>query len=808
MRERSRKTVVITACVAAAAALVATAAFVPPSAAGAGSGPVSAAAQPLPTVSPTPRSMTRAGADLTVPERVELVVGDDTDAPARELVGRLLREHGATRLDVVGEATGTAPLTVLLGSADRGDVRDGLGGVEVPEVGEGYALLADASSAGVGTVTLAGHDTTGQFYAAQTLRQLFVATDDGWRIAGAEVSDAPRMPLRGSIEGFYGKPWTHAERVDQLRFYGRIKANTYVYAPKDDPYHRERWREPYPADKLAELSDLVDTATANHVRFTFALSPGNTICYSGASDRAALVEKFQAMYDIGVRDFSLPLDDIALSFSCADDTAAYGQATQASVGRAQAELLSWLQTSFVETHEGARPLQTVPTQYGDLTETPYKQAWREHLDPEVVVMWTGTDVVPPSITVDQASAASDLFGRKVFVWDNYPVNDFGQTAGRLLLGPYANREAGLSGHLAGIVSNPMNQAYASKLVVFTMMDFAWNDLGWDRATSAHQAARDLADGDPRVTEAVEMFVDLNHAAPTFGPDLWLPQSPRLAARTAAFWQQWKTQPQRAVRGLRPTARLMASTPETIRAGVEDGFVADADRHLQATDLWADAMGAALDVLDAVRRDDADAAGVARSRMEDLAEKASQVRSEPGKNRVEGLVMIGDGVLDAFLEDVAAEHDAWLGLPPLRNVSEGKAATQVSDWSAAYGAAKAVNGSIYDFSTTSGREAQPWWQVDLGESFDLEEVRIYNRVDCCAERVRGYHVLVSDAPFPATLAEALADPAVTSHFEADQAGRPTSIELPARGRYVRVWLSSPTPTELNVAEVQVLGRSVG
>lgn len=806
MRKRSRTTVMITAWLTAALAATATMAPLGPAAASAGTAPTSAAAHPLPTISPTPRSVVRAGSDLPVPERAELVVGDDTDAPAQELTSRLLREHGVKRLDVVSAVTGRAPLTVLLGSAERSDVRRGLGEVEVPADAEGYAVLADASSGGVGTVTLAGRDGAGQFYAAQTLRQLFVAAADDWKIAGAEVSDAPRMPLRGSIEGFYGKPWTHAERLDQLGFYGRIKANTYIYAPKDDPYHRERWREPYPAEKLAELRELVAAATANHVRFTFALSPGNTVCYTGASDRAALTEKFQAMYDIGVRDFSLPLDDIALSFNCAEDTAAYGEATQASVGRAQAELLSWLQSSFVETHEGVRSLQTVPTQYGDLTETPYKQAWREHLAPEVEVMWTGTDVVPPAITVDQASAARELFGRKVFVWDNYPVNDFGQTAGRLLLGPYAHREPGLSGHLTGIVSNPMNQAYASKPVVFTMMDFAWNDLGWDRATSARQAARDLAGGDPRVTEAVEMFVDLNHAAPTFGPDLWLPQSPELAARIEAFWEKWSARPQDAIKGLRPTARLMASTPETIRAGVEDGFVADADRHLQATDLWAEAMGQALAALDAVRRDDKDAAAAARSRMEALAEEASQIRSEPGKNRVEGLVMIGDGVLDAFIEDVAAEHDSWLGLPPLRNISEGKAATQISDWSSSYGAEKAVNGSTSDFSTTSGGEAQPWWQVDLGASFSIETVKIYNRLDCCAERVRDYHVLVSDSPFAATLAQALADPAVTSHHETAQAGRPTTIEMPAQGRYVRVWLSSPVPTELNMAEVQVLGRA--
>jgi hyaluronoglucosaminidase len=59
-----------------------------------------------------------------------------------------------------------------------------------------------------------------------------------------------------------------------------VKANTYIYAPKDDPYHRDKWREPYPADKLAELRDLVDRARANHVRFTFALSLGTSVCYS------------------------------------------------------------------------------------------------------------------------------------------------------------------------------------------------------------------------------------------------------------------------------------------------------------------------------------------------------------------------------------------------------------------------------------------------------------------------------------------------------------------------------------------------
>jgi len=652
----SRLVPLVTVSLAAALCVAPSAAAPPPD-------PVAARAAALPDVAPTPQHVARVGDDIPVAGRVLVVVGPETDAPARTTLVELLRDHGADRVDVVTTPPGQAALTVHLGGATRPDVVDALGGTAVPREAEGYAVRASARSGRLGAVALAGRDAAGQYYAVQTLRQLFVRTGDDWKISGAEVRDWPEMPLRGSIEGFYGQPWSHQERMDQMAFYGDVKANTYIYAPKDDPYHRERWREPYPADKLDELAELVDQAAAHHVRFTFALSPGNSMCFSGADDRAALLEKFEAMYGIGVRAFSIPLDDISLQFNCAEDQARYGTASQATVGQAQAELLTYVQREFVETHEGVQPLQTVPTQYGDLSETPYKQSWRTHLDPAVVVMWTGTDVVPPEITVEQAERISQLFGREVFVWDNYPVNDFGQTAGRLLLAPYDKREPGLSDHLAGIVSNPMNQAYASKLAMFTMFDFSWNDRGFDRPVSAHLAADYLAGGDPRVTRAVETFVDLNHAAPTFGCALWQPQSPRLDQRLQQFWSEWETSRSGAVAALRPTAQEIEDAPALIRGGVEPGFVADAEPHLEATTLWGGAMQAALDVLAAVTADDRAAAQAARDRMERLAREAGAIRSLPGKNSNEGPVKIADGVLDSFLADVAAEHDRYLGLEP-------------------------------------------------------------------------------------------------------------------------------------------------
>ncbi|WP_338702663.1 beta-N-acetylglucosaminidase domain-containing protein [Streptomyces sp. Q6] len=607
--------------------------------------------QALPTVSPTPQHLARAGADVPLPARVELVVADTTDTAARALVTEILRDHGVRRVEVTRKASGRAPLTVLLGPATRPDLARALRGTDVPAHAEGYALRATP-----GTVALGGTDATGQFYAAQTLRQLITARH---AVAGASVSDFPSMRLRGSIEGFYGPPWTTAERLDQMDFLGEVKSNTYVYAPKDDPYHRDKWRDPYPADKLKELADLVDRAAANHVRFTFAVSPGGSICYSDPADVRALTAKLQALYDLGVRSFSVPLDDISYTkWNCAGDATAFGAPGRGPAAQAQVGLLNTVQRDFVAAHDGTNPLQMVPTEYGDLTDTAYKQEIRAHLDPAVEVMWTGTDVVPPEITDSQARQASQLFGRKVFVWDNYPVNDFGRTAGRLLLAPYDKREAGLSDNLSGLVSNPMNQEAASKLAVFTMSDFAWNDRGYDRTRSARQSALHLAGGDARVADAVQVFVDLNHMAPTFGSTPWQPQSPLLAAELTAFWKTYDTDPEAAVRSFAPTATTIERTPSVLRAGVPDQlFLHDADRWLTATEHWGAALRHGLAALKALAAQDRAAAEAARKAMDSEADTAARITVDPAEHHQLGPVKIADPYLQDFVTKVDALHDA-------------------------------------------------------------------------------------------------------------------------------------------------------
>jgi hyaluronoglucosaminidase len=81
------------------------------------------------------------------------------------------------------------------------------------------------------------------------------------------------MEFTGYIEGYFGRTLTWPQRrgiIDQL---ARLGMNRYLYAPKEDPYHRVRWKESYPADWHDELSNLASHAARQGV--TLVPAPGS-----------------------------------------------------------------------------------------------------------------------------------------------------------------------------------------------------------------------------------------------------------------------------------------------------------------------------------------------------------------------------------------------------------------------------------------------------------------------------------------------------------------------------------------------------
>ncbi|WP_329126557.1 beta-N-acetylglucosaminidase domain-containing protein [Streptomyces sp. NBC_01465] len=603
-------------------------------------------------ITPTPQSVHPRGDRATVASTVTLVTGDTSDDQAVRVTEDALRAAGAHRI-VRGTAPGRGGLTVYVGSAAPLAPLHVEGPSQLPA--DGYVLAI-----GSGRIVLAGKDTTGTYYAAQSLRQVLPhRTHPGATVAGLEVRDWPATPLRGVIEGFYGTPWSHAARLDQLDFYGEHKMNIYVYSPKDDPYLRARWREAYPADQLAQLKELVDRSAADHVDFTYALSPGLSVCYSADADIKALVDKFQTLWNIGVRTFAVPLDDISYTnWNCQADKDRWGTGGGAA-GAAQSYLLNRVNREFIATHPGAQPLQMVPTEYYNVSPSPYKKALADQLDPDVLVEWTGVGVIAPTMTVAQAKAARTVFGHPILTWDNYPVNDY--ITNRLLLGPFNGREKGLPGELAGITANPMIQPYASKLALFTVADYAWNDSAYDPRASWGAAVKEYAGGDPRTAAALRSFADLSYSS-----DLNRQQAPELAGELASFWSSGDS------RRLDRTLAALQSAPAVLRERLPDrAFADDAGPWLDATAAWGAAARTALRMLDAARDGHGAEAWKLRQELPALVATA-QSFTYTGLDGRKIPVLVGDGVLDTFIDDATAEHDRLLGVtgPPKALTSLG------------------------------------------------------------------------------------------------------------------------------------------
>src|SRR5512138_2919178 len=114
--------------------------------------------------------------------------------------------------------------------------------------------------------------------------------------------------LAGVIEGFYGPPWSQAERFELFGWMKHWGLNTYVYAPKDDLKHRTLWREAYSKSEAKDLGSLLSACRERRIRFIYALSPGLDLRYDSDEDREHLRKRFEQMLGLGCRDFALLFD--------------------------------------------------------------------------------------------------------------------------------------------------------------------------------------------------------------------------------------------------------------------------------------------------------------------------------------------------------------------------------------------------------------------------------------------------------------------------------------------------------------------
>ena len=108
--------------------------------------------------------------------------------------------------------------------------------------------------------------------------------------------------IAGIIEGFYGPPWTHQERLRNIDLLAEYGGNSYVWAAKLEPRHRQLWAEPFTELELAEFAEL--SIRQKTVQVLIGLTPG------ADATTEQVINKLQPAIDHGCHGVVLSFDDL------------------------------------------------------------------------------------------------------------------------------------------------------------------------------------------------------------------------------------------------------------------------------------------------------------------------------------------------------------------------------------------------------------------------------------------------------------------------------------------------------------------
>lgn len=433
---------------------------------------------------PVPQSIVSLEGEAVLTQEIHIAVLSGLKEATLPKLQKALDGHGFTYSLSDGMKEGRTQIVL----AEKSQA--GLPGMEsvsdvVAEGKEAYTLIV-RDIEGCAQIMIIGSDADGIHYGVVTLQQMLEQSDRR-TLKACRIEDYPEILYRGYIEGFYGYPWSHEDRMDLMEFGGRQKLNTYIYAPKDDPYHRKHWRDLYPEGKAKEIAELAAAGHANNLNFVWTIHPGDSIDLASEEDFMSAIAKLEQLYALGVRQFGVLFDDLV------------GVAS----GKQQAEFINRIDGEFVKPKGDVRPLLTVGTRYCEAwgpSMTEYFQPLVETLHADVEIMWTGAATMS-NISKEQYDAPKRQIGsdRNLSVWWNYPVNDYCDS--KLLMGKIENLSSDLD-NVNGFFANPMNQAQASKQALFCIADHNWNTDAFDPERSFSASFRALA---PEVAEDLEIF---------------------------------------------------------------------------------------------------------------------------------------------------------------------------------------------------------------------------------------------------------------------------------------------------------------
>ena len=387
------------------------------------------------TVYPVPHEQKMEKGVASFAAQVSIVAEDGIDDYTIQRAKTILEEHG---LKVTVDKRPSSRASVVWlgvngsnGEADRMAKRMGLRRDVFKQPKYDRHTLRLSTVKGRAQVVVLGENTDAVFCGLATLEQML---DGGTqKLPCVTFYDYADVQNRGVIEGYYGVPYTMEVTADLFRFMARYKLNVYMYGAKSDPYHSRYWDQPYPKRISAEqkrigmmtedmLRHLTDVAHQSKVNFIWAIHPGQAFTNAASTDVLdRIMEKFQKMYDLGVRQFGVFVDDGGVP----DDAPTLKLGADRLTALQQMVDDRWNKVG-ANPADTVKPLQYVPQLYAFswVNKEKARRFW-ESLTPvpaKTNIYTTGYGVwsVPNSRDLE---VLHDYLGREVSWWWNYPCND-------------------------------------------------------------------------------------------------------------------------------------------------------------------------------------------------------------------------------------------------------------------------------------------------------------------------------------------------------------------------------------------------
>jgi len=287
------------------------------------------------------------------------------------------------------------------------------------------------------------------------------------------------IPELGLIEGFFGRPWSWAQRADAVRFLGAHGYHFYLYAPKADARLRRRWQEPYPDAELAELAAFREVCRAEKMRFGIGLSPFELHLDPERGWQDMLAAKLAELAQLKPDDLAILFDDM--------------RGDVPDLAERQAAIVH-----FAAERGVADRIFCCPSYYSDdpildvaFGPRPpfYLERLGRMLDPAIRIFWTGAEVCAAEFSPGHLARVAEQLRRKPTLWDNYPVNDGARMSQHLHLRAFTGRPAAIAGRIAAHGVNPASQPLLSRVPLLTLAESYREGDAYDYGAAFARAAR-------------------------------------------------------------------------------------------------------------------------------------------------------------------------------------------------------------------------------------------------------------------------------------------------------------------------------